>query len=210
MKMEYEKNGKKIYQKSFSIIRKETNLSSFKKDEEKLVVRIIHSCGMTDIHKKIFFKNNFVEKASKALMNGARILCDTNMIKYGITKSRLPYNNEIMCMLNDEKIYEVSKKIKNTRTAAGVELWKPYLSGSLVAIGNAPTALFHLLELIHKKQCPMPAAIIGFPVGFVGAKESKDALFETDNLPCCIIKGRLGGSAVTVAAVNAIASESEE
>ena len=210
MEIEYEKNGKKIYQKSFSIIREETNLSSFKKDEEKILVRIIHACGMTEIHKKIFFKNNIVENASKALINGARILCDTNMIKYGITKSRLPYNNEIMCMLNNENIYEISKKIKNTRTAAGVELWKPYLSGSLVAIGNAPTALFHLLELIKKKQCALPAAIIGFPVGFVGAEESKDALFETDNLPCCIIKGRLGGSAVTVAAVNAIASESEE
>lgn len=154
MEIEYEKNGKKIYQKSFSIIREETNLSSFKKDEEKIVVRIIHACGMTEIHKKIFFKNNFVENASKALINGARILCDTNMIKYGITKSRLPYNNEIMCMLNNENIYEISKKIKNTRTAAGVELWKPYLSGSLVAIGNAPTALFHLLELIKKKTVP--------------------------------------------------------
>ena len=131
------------------------------------------------------------------------------MIKYGITISRLPAKNKIICMIKDDKITRLSKEIKNTRTAAGVELWKPYLSGSIVAIGNAPTALFYLLEMLKDKDCPKPAAIIGFPVGFVGAAESKDALFDFKKIPFCIIRGRLGGSAMTVAAINAIATDKE-
>ena len=205
----YEKNGAKIYRKSFSIIRKETDLSNFNKLEEKVVVRMVHASGMTSISSQIYFSPNMVSIARHAIENGANILCDTNMIKYGVTISRMPAKNKIMCMIKDDQIIKISKEIKNTRTAAGVELWRPFLSGSIVAIGNAPTALFHLLEMLKEKDCPKPAAIIGFPVGFVGASESKDALFDFKNIPFCIIHGRLGGSAMTVAAINAIATEKE-
>ena len=209
MSYNYEKNGAKIYQKSFSIIRKETDLSNFNKLEEKVVVRMVHASGMTCISSKIYFSPNMVSIARNSIENGANILCDTNMIKYGITISRLPAKNKIICMIKDDQITRLSKEIKNTRTAAGVELWKPYLSGSIVAIGNAPTALFYLLEMLKDKDCPKPAAIIGFPVGFVGAAESKDALFDFKKIPFCIIRGRLGGSAMTVAAINAIATDKE-
>ena len=209
MSYNYEKNGAKIYQKSFSIIRKETDLSNFNKLEEKVVVRMVHASGMTCISSQIYFSPNMVSIARNSIENGANILCDTNMIKYGITISRLPAKNKIICMIKDDQITRLSKEIKNTRTAAGVELWKPYLSGSIVAIGNAPTALFYLLEMLKDKNCPKPAAIIGFPVGFVGAAESKDALFDFKKIPFCIIRGRLGGSAMTVAAINAIATEKE-
>ena len=209
MSYNYEKNGAKIYQKSFSIIRKETDLSNFNKLEEKVVVRMVHASGMTCISSQIYFSPNMVSIARNSIENGANILCDTNMIKYGITISRLPAKNKIICMIKDDQITRLSKEIKNTRTAAGVELWKPYLSGSIVAIGNAPTALFYLLEMLKDKDCPKPAAIIGFPVGFVGAAESKDALFDFKKIPFCIIRGRLGGSAMTVAAINAIATDKE-
>ena len=209
MSYNYEKNGAKIYQKSFSIIRKETDLSNFNKLEEKVVVRMVHASGMTYISSQIYFSPNMVSIARNSIENGANILCDTNMIKYGITISRLPAKNKIICMIKDDQITRLSKEIKNTRTAAGVELWKPYLSGSIVAIGNAPTALFYLLEMLKDKDCPKPAAIIGFPVGFVGAAESKDALFDFKKIPFCIIRGRLGGSAMTVAAINAMATDKE-
>ena len=209
MSYNYEKNGAKIYQKSFSIIRKETDLSNFNKLEEKVVVRMVHASGMTCISSQIYFSPDMVSIARNSIENGANILCDTNMIKYGITISRLPAKNKIICMIKDDQITRLSKEIKNTRTAAGVELWKPYLSGSIVAIGNAPTALFYLLEMLKDKDCPKPAAIIGFPVGFVGAAESKDALFDFKKIPFCIIRGRLGGSAMTVAAINAIATDKE-
>ena len=205
----YEKNGSKIYRKSFSIIRSETNLKSFSKDEEKIVVRMIHASGFTSINTKVKFSKNFVKKARDAVRSGGNIICDTNMVKYGITKSRLPANNLIICTLNEKKVIKISKKICNTRTAAAVELWGPYLKGSLVAIGNAPTCLFHFLELLKNKKLPHPEAIIGFPVGFVGAKESKEVLYKDMPSECCIIEGRLGGSAMTVAAVNAISSEKE-
>tara|TARA_B100000989_G_scaffold287038_1_gene256268 strand:- start:489 stop:1118 length:630 start_codon:yes stop_codon:yes gene_type:complete len=209
MNFKYEKNGEKIYKKSFSIIRSETNLGSFSKEEEKIVVRMIHASGFTSINTKVKFSKNFVKKAKEAVNSGGNIICDTNMIKSGITKSRLPADNSIICTLNEKEVFSLSKKIGNTRTAAAVELWGPYLKGSLVAIGNAPTCLFHLLELLRNKTLPEPEAIIGFPVGFVGAVESKDDLFNNKQIECCIIKGRLGGSAMTVAAVNAILSEKE-
>ena len=209
MNFKYEKNGEKIYKKSFSIIRSETNLRSFSKEEEKIVVRMIHASGFTSINTKVKFSKNFVKKAKEAVNSGGNIICDTNMIKSGITKSRLPADNSIICTLNEKEVFSLSKKIGNTRTAAAVELWGPYLKGSLVAIGNAPTCLFHLLELLRNKTLPEPEAIIGFPVGFVGAVESKDDLFNNKQIECCIIKGRLGGSAMTVAAVNAILSEKE-
>ena len=209
MNFKYEKNGDEIYKKSFSIIRSETNLSSFSKEEEKIVVRMIHASGFTSINTRVKFSKNFVKKAKKAVNSGGNIICDTNMIKYGITKSRLPANNSIICTLNKKEVLSLSRKIGNTRTAAAAELWGPYLKGSLVAIGNAPTCLFHLLELLKNKILPQPEAIIGFPVGFVGAMESKEGLFNNKQLECCIIEGRLGGSAMTVAAVNAILSEKE-
>ena len=209
MNFKYEKNGDEIYKKSFSIIRSETNLSSFSKEEEKIVVRMIHASGFTSINTRVKFSKNFVKKAKKAVNSGGNIICDTNMIKYGITKSRLPANNSIICTLNKKEVLSLSRKIGNTRTAAAAELCGPYLKGSLVAIGNAPTCLFHLLELLKNKILPQPEAIIGFPVGFVGAMESKEDLFNNKQLECCIIEGRLGGSAMTVAAVNAILSEKE-
>tara|TARA_B100000767_G_scaffold39906_1_gene33504 strand:+ start:2018 stop:2647 length:630 start_codon:yes stop_codon:yes gene_type:complete len=209
MSYEYEKDGSKIYDKSFAIIRNESHLANFKNGEEKVVVRMIHASGMTNITNQVYFSKNMVNIARNALQNGANILCDTNMVKYGITNSRLPANNKIICMLGNEQINSTAKKIKNTRTAAGVELWKPYLSGAIVAIGNAPTALFYLLDMLKEDNCPKPSAIIGFPVGFVGAQESKEALYKFNSIPFCIIKGRLGGSAMTVAAINAIAKEKE-
>lgn len=209
MNSEYEKNGNEIYKKSFSIIRSETNLKSFSEDEEKIVVRMIHASGFTSINTMVKFSKNFVKKARNAVNSGGNIICDTNMIKYGITKSRLPANNSIICTLSEKKVTEISNKICNTRTAAAVELWGPYLKGSLVAIGNAPTCLFHFLELLKNKKLPKPEAIIGFPVGFVGARESKEDLYKDMPCECCIIEGRLGGSAMTVAAVNAISSEKE-
>ncbi len=209
MNLKYEKNGDEIYKKSFSIIRAETNLNDFSSEEEKIVVRMIHASGSTSINNKIKFSKNFVQKAKSAVMSGGNIICDTNMVKYGVTKSRLPANNSIICTLNDKKVTLISKEINNTRTAAAVQLWKPYLKGSIVAIGNAPTCLFYFLELLRNKKLPEPEAIIGFPVGFVGAKESKDELYNNPPSECCIIQGRLGGSAMTVAAINAISSEKE-
>lgn len=205
----YEKNGEEIYKKSFSIIRSETNLNSFSKEEEKIVVRMIHASGNTSINTKVKFSENFVKKAKASVKSGGNIICDTNMVKYGITRSRLPAENLIICTLNEKDIPFISKKISNTRSAAAAELWGPYLKGSIVAIGNAPTCLFHFMELLAKKKLPKPEAIIGFPVGFVGAKESKEDLLNSKLSECCIIEGRLGGSAMTVAAVNAILSEKE-
>ena len=209
MNYKYEKSGSEIYKKSFSIIRSETDLNSFSKEEEKIVVRMIHSSGLTSINTKISFSKNFVTVAKDAVKNGGNIICDTNMVRYGITKSRLPAKNSIICTLNEEEVPDISKRIKNTRTAAAVELWRPYLEGSIVAIGNAPTCLFYFLELLAKKELPIPKAIIGFPVGFVGAIESKEQLFSQQPSECCVINGRLGGSAMTVAAINAISSEKE-
>ena len=208
MDFKYEKNGDEIYKKSFAIIRSEANLDTFSKEEEKIVVRMIHASGSTSISPKVKFSKNFVKKAKAAVRSGGNIICDTNMVKYGITKSRLPTNNSIICTLNEDEVLSISKQIGNTRTAAAAELWGPYIKGALVAIGNAPTCLFHLLELLNKKKLPKPEAIIGFPVGFVGAMESKQDLFINNNqIESCIIEGRLGGSAMTVAAVNAILSE---
>ncbi len=209
MDYNYEKKGSEIYKKSFSIIRSETKLDSFSKDEEKVVVRIIHSSGLTSIYNKIKFSEFFTKEAKGALKDGCNIICDTNMVKYGITKNRLSSKNTIICTLDDERVSSISEKIKNTRTAAAVELWKPHLEGSLVAIGNAPTCLFYFLEMLEKKKLPLPRAIIGFPVGFVGAMESKRELLSKQPAECCIIEGRLGGSAMTVAAINALASEKE-
>lgn len=205
----YEKDGAAIYKESFSIIRAESNLARFDADEEQVAVRMIHAAGMVDLAPYIHFSPGFVVAARDALNNGAPIFCDARMVSEGITRKRLPADNDVICTLWNPKTPELAADMNNTRSAAALELWRPRLEGAVVAIGNAPTALFHLLNMLEDPDCPRPAAIIGCPVGFVGAMESKDALWEALPVPSCIVKGRLGGSAITVAAINAIASRME-
>lgn len=205
----YETNGAAIYAESFATIRREADLARFNKDEESVVVRMIHAAGMVGLEEHVRFSEGMAETARAALANGAPILCDAYMVSEGITRPRLPADNEVICTLRDPKVPEMAKEMSNTRSAAALELWRPKLEGSVVAIGNAPTALFHLLNMLKDPDCPRPAAIIGCPVGFVGAMESKDALMEDLPVPSMIVKGRLGGSAITVAAVNALASWKE-
>ena len=202
----YEKDGAAIYKESFSIIRAESDLARFDADEEQVAVRMIHAAGMVDLAPFIHFSPGFVVAARDALNNGAPIFCDARMVSEGVTRKRLPADNDVICTLWDPKTPELAADMNNTRSAAALELWRPQLEGAVVAIGNAPTALFHLLNMLEDPECPRPAAIIGCPVGFVGAMESKDALWEALPVPSCIVKGRLGGSAITVAAINAIAS----
>ena len=205
----YEKDGAAIYKESFSIIRAESDLARFDADEEQVAVRMIHAAGMVDLAPYIHFSPGFVAAARDALNNGAPIFCDARMVSEGVTRKRLPADNDVICTLWDPKTPELAADMNNTRSAAALELWRPRLEGAVVAIGNAPTALFHLLNMLEDPDCPRPAAIIGCPVGFVGAMESKDALWEALPVPSCIVKGRLGGSAITVAAINAIASRME-
>ena len=209
MPYEYEKTGSAIYARSFAIIRAESDLSGFDADEEKIVVRMIHALGMTDLARHVRFTTGFVAAARGALRSGAPILCDARMVSEGITRARLPAENDIICTLQDEGVRELAASMGNTRSAAALERWRPHLAGALVAIGNAPTALFHLLNMLEEPDTPRPAAIIGCPVGFVGAAESKEALMDARPAPACIVEGRLGGSAVTVAAINAVANEAE-
>ncbi|MBY6136968.1 precorrin-8X methylmutase [Nocardioides marinus] len=205
----YETDGAKIYAESFATIRREANLARFTKDEEVVVVRMIHAAGMVGLEEHVRFSDGMAETARAALAKGAPILCDAYMVSEGITRPRLPADNEVICTLRDPKVPELAKEMSNTRSAAALELWRPKLEGAVVAIGNAPTALFHLLNMLKDPACPRPAAIIGCPVGFVGAMESKEALMEDLPVPSMIVKGRLGGSAITVAAVNALASWKE-
>ena len=205
----YETDGAAIYKQSFATIRAEANLGRFTKDEEQVAVRMIHAAGMVGLEEFVHLSPGFVDAARTALENEAPILCDARMVSEGVTRPRLPANNDVICTLHDEGVRELAAKMGNTRSAAALELWRPHLAGALVAIGNAPTALFHLLNMLEDPDCPRPAAIIGCPVGFVGAIESKDALWEAQPVPSCIVKGRLGGSAITVAAINAIASRKE-
>ena len=205
----YEKNGAAIYAESFATIRNEANLSRFSEIEEVVAVRMIHAAGMVDLAPFVQFTSNFAVLARAALEAGAPILCDARMVSEGITRSRLPANNEVICTLQNPAVPQMAKNFGNTRSATALELWRPYLDGAIVAIGNAPTALFHLLNMLEDENCPRPAAVIGCPVGFVGASESKDALIKSEVVPSCIVKGRLGGSAITVAAVNALASRVE-
>jgi precorrin-8X/cobalt-precorrin-8 methylmutase len=204
----YIRDGAEIYQNSFAIIRAETNLSRFKGSEEKVVVRIVHACGMVDIADDIVMSTTFAASASEALMRGAPVLCDAKMVAHGITRTRLPRNNDIICTLDDPAVAGLAAAQGNTRSAAALELWRPHLAGAVVAIGNAPTALFRLLEMFDE-GAPLPAAIIGVPVGFVGAAESKEALAAQARVPFLVVRGRRGGSAMAVAAVNALASERE-
>jgi precorrin-8X/cobalt-precorrin-8 methylmutase len=205
----YETNGAAIYRQSFATIRSEADLARFTPDEELVVVRMIHASGMVGLETSIRFTPGMAAVARAALQNGAAILCDARMVSEGITRSRLPADNAVICTLGDPSVPALAQAMRDTRSAAALELWRPHLEGSIVAIGNAPTALFHLLNMLEDENCPRPAAIIGCPVGFVGAAEAKAALMAAAPAPALTVEGRLGGSAITVAAVNALASWSE-
>ncbi len=185
-----------------------SNLSRFTPEQEKIAVRMIHACGMVELADDIEFSPEFVAAARDALRNGAPILCDSNMVAHGVTRSRLPADNQVVCTLLEPHVPALAAEIGNTRSAAALELWRNRLEGAVVAIGNAPTALFRLLEIIDE-GAPPPAAIVGMPVGFVGAAESKEALRQDARIPFVIVKGRKGGSAMAAAAINALASEKE-
>ncbi|WP_417586416.1 precorrin-8X methylmutase [Pararhodobacter oceanensis] len=205
----YETDGAAIYAQSFSIIRAEAALARFTAEEEPIAVRMIHAAGLVGLEDHIRMSPDFASAARAALVAGAPILCDARMVSEGVTRKRLPADNAVICTLWEPEVPALAQRMSNTRSAAALELWRPHLEGALVAIGNAPTALFHLLNMLKDPACPRPAAIIGCPVGFVGARESKDALWADQPVPACIVEGRLGGSAITVAAINAIASRAE-
>ncbi len=205
----YETDGAAIYRQSFAIIRAEADLARFTPDEEGVVVRMIHAAGMVGLEHAVRFTPGMATSARAALAGGASILCDARMVSEGITRARLPADNAVICTLHDPEVPALAARIGNTRSAAAVELWRPHLAGAVVVIGNAPTALFHLLNMLMDPSCPRPAAIIGCPVGFVGAAESKAALIAAPPAPALIVQGRLGGSAITVAAINALASRKE-
>ncbi|APW45356.1 precorrin-8X methylmutase [Rhodoferax antarcticus] len=205
----YETDGEAIYRQSFAIIRAEADLARFDAVEEMAAVRMMHAAGMVGLQAQIEFTPGMAIAARKALEAGAPILCDVRMVSEGITRTRLPANNAIICTLQEPQVRELALAMGTTRSAAAVELWRPHLAGAVVAIGNAPTALFHLLNMLQDPDCPRPAAIIGCPVGFVGAAESKVALMAAPPVPAMVVHGRLGGSAITVAAINALASRRE-
>ncbi len=204
----YERDGAAIYAQSFATIRGEADLSGFSPAEARVAVRVIHACGMIEITRDLAFSPDFATAARAALLAGAPVLCDAKMVAHGITRPRLPAANAVICTLDSPDIAALSARLGTTRSAAALALWGDHLSGALVAIGNAPTALFHLLEMLEAGAAP-PAAIIGMPVGFVGAAESKAALAEYGRVPWAIVRGRRGGSAMAVATVNALASEAE-
>lgn len=205
LKQDYLRDGAAIYERSFAIIRAEADLSRFTEEEADIVVRMIHACGQVEATELIAFSRNFVRDARTALDSGAPILCDAEMVAHGVTKTRLPADNEVFCALHDPRVPGLAEKLGTTRSAAALELWCDRLAGSIVAIGNAPTALFRLLEMLEA-GAPKPAAILGIPVGFVGAAESKEALAANpQGVPYLIVRGRMGGSAMTAAAINALA-----
>jgi precorrin-8X/cobalt-precorrin-8 methylmutase len=201
----YLRDGAAIYERSFAIIRAEAELSRFSTEEADVAVRIIHACGLVEAARHIVFGRDLVAAARAALTHGAPILCDAEMVAHGITRARLPARNDVVCVLRDARVPALAEKLGTTRSAAALELWADRLAGAVVAIGNAPTALFRLLELLDG-GAPKPAAILGIPVGFVGAAESKDALAEDSrDVPFLIVRGRMGGSAMAAAAVNGLA-----
>jgi precorrin-8X/cobalt-precorrin-8 methylmutase len=201
----YLRDGAAIYERSFAIIRAETDLSRFSADEAEIAVRMIHACGVVEVAPNIVFGADFVAAARGALAAGAPILCDAEMVAHGVTRARLPANNDVICALHDPRVPALAEKLGTTRSAAALDLWSDRLAGAIVAIGNAPTALFRLLDLIDA-GAPKPAAILGIPVGFVGAAEAKAALVACSrDLPFLTVRGRMGGSAMTAAAVNALA-----
>ncbi len=205
----YITDGAEIYRRSFAMIRAEADLARFSPEEEIVAVRMIHAAGMVGLEQYIQFSDGMAIAARAALEAGAPIFCDARMVSEGVTRGRLPADNEVICTLHDASVPALAKEMSNTRSAAALELWRPKLAGSVVTIGNAPTALFHLLNMLADPSCPRPAAIIGCPVGFIGAAESKQALMEDLPVPSMIVQGRLGGSAITVAAINALASRVE-
>ena len=204
---EYEKDGADIYRQSFATIRAEADLTRFPDDVAQAVVRMIHACGQVDLVGDVGYSPGVVARAREALDAGAPVLCDAQMVASGVTRRRLPRDNDVVCTLNDPRTPGLAGRLGTTRTAAALELWRDRLDGAVVAIGNAPTALFHLLEMVER-GAPRPAAVLGIPVGFIGAAESKDALAASD-LEHLVVRGRRGGSAITAAAVNAIASTVE-
>lgn len=207
-RLDYIREGAEIYRRSFAIIRAEADLSRFSGTAERVVVRMIHACGMTDLPADVDLSPDFAATAEAALQRGAPILCDAKMVANGITRTRLPANNEVICTLDDPRVPALAAELGNTRSAAAMELWRERLDGALVVFGNAPTALFHLLEMMNA-GAPKPAAVIGIPVGFIGAAESKQALAEDGRLPYLVVHGRRGGSAMAAAAVNALANPVE-
>ncbi|NIH78959.1 precorrin-8X methylmutase [Amycolatopsis viridis] len=206
--IDYIRDGAEIYRHSFATIREEADLAILPEDLEPVAVRMIHSCGMVDLVDDLAYSLDVVESARAALRDGAPVLCDAQMIASGVTRRRLPAANEIVCTLSDERVPALAERMGTTRSAAALELWRDELAGSVVAIGNAPTALFRLLEMLDE-GAGVPAAIIGVPVGFVGAAESKEELVKRAPAPYLVVHGRRGGSALAVSAINALASEAE-
>jgi len=207
LKQDYIRDGAAIYARSFAIIREEADLARFSDAQADVAVRMIHACGRVDAAASIDFSPDLVHAARNALQEGAPIFCDAQMVAHGVTRARLPADNDVICTLRDERVPDLAAELGTTRSAAALELWRDRLDGSVVAIGNAPTALFHLLEML-RAGAPKPAAVLGIPVGFVGAAESKDALAENVyDVPWLVVRGRMGGSAMTAAALNALAKE---
>jgi precorrin-8X/cobalt-precorrin-8 methylmutase len=206
--IDYVRDGAAIYRASFATIRAEADLDGFDDVLSRAVVRMIHACGMVDLAGDVEASPGFGAAATAALQAGAPVLCDTTMVAAGVTRSRLPAGNDVVCTLGDPRVPAVARELGTTRTAAAMELWRNRLEGSVVAVGNAPTALFRLLEMLAE-GAPQPAAVVGVPVGFVGAVESKEALADSGAAEYLIVRGRRGGSAIAAAAVNALASEAE-
>jgi precorrin isomerase len=207
--LHYIRDGAEIYRQSFAMIRSEANLDRLPADFNSVAVRLIHASGMIDIVNDLDYSIDAVRVGRQALAAGAPILCDAQMVANGVTRKRLPVNNQVICTLPDPQVPELAAQLENTRSAAALELWRPHLAGAVIAIGNAPTALFRLLEMLDE-GAPKPALILGFPVGFVGALESKAALAaDSRGIPFLTIHGRRGGSAMAAAAVNALAMEQE-
>jgi precorrin-8X/cobalt-precorrin-8 methylmutase len=204
----YLRDGAEIYRRSFATIRAEADLARFPRDEELVAVRMIHACGMIEIAAGLVFSQGAVAQARQALRRGAAILCDSKMLARGIIAARLPCANEVICTLDAPSVPSLAQKLGTTRSAAAIEFWRDRLDGAIAAIGNAPTALFHLLDMLDETSA-RPACIVGMPVGFVGATESKEALIADARAPFITLKGRKGGSAMAAAALNAIASEAE-
>jgi precorrin-8X/cobalt-precorrin-8 methylmutase len=204
----YLRDGAEIYRRSFATIRAEADLSGFAGAAERIVVRMIHACGMTDLPRDVELSPDFAKAGEMALKAGAPILCDAKMVLHGVTRARLPAANDVVCALDDPRVPDLARALDITRSAAAVELWRERLGGAVVVIGNAPTALFRLLEILDE-GAPLPAAIIGVPVGFVGAAEAKRALAQDRRVPFLVVHGRRGGSAIAAAAVNALASAAE-
>jgi precorrin-8X/cobalt-precorrin-8 methylmutase len=206
--LDYVRDGAAIYAQSFATIRAEADLSGLAPDEARVAVRVIHACGMVEVARDLRFHPEFTHATRTALLAGRPILCDAKMVAHGVTRARLPAGNEVVCSLDAPEVPELARRMGTTRSAAALDLWGERMRGALVAIGNAPTALFRLLELLDA-GAPRPAAIIGVPVGFVGAAEAKEALAADGRVPFLIVRGRKGGSAMAAAAVNALASEAE-